>query len=98
MNKILLLSCVCTFVMAGCSSSERACEDITLASEQIQECKILQRQIVQAKGKPLLRTELERRYEQDCINGRYYRDDHKAPVCEKQEEMTNHLKEATNKK
>jgi hypothetical protein len=39
------------------------------------------KKIAQAKGKPILRTELERRYQQDCIDVRYYRDDHQTEVC-----------------
>lgn len=68
-------------LLAGCSSHDDACEDITLASEQIQQCQILQRQIVNAKGKPLIRTELERRYQQDCIDIRYYRDEKQLAIC-----------------
>ncbi|MCI2282817.1 hypothetical protein L3081_04605 [Colwellia sp. MSW7] len=70
-----------TFILMGCSSSNDACEDVTLASEQIQQCQILQRQIVNAKGQPLIRTELERRYQQDCIDVRYYRDEKQQAIC-----------------
>ena len=68
-------------MLAGCSSKDNACEDITLASEQIQQCQALHRQIVSAKGKPLIRTELERRYQQDCIDIRYYRDEKQSSIC-----------------
>jgi hypothetical protein len=67
-------------LLGGCASNE-ACEDITLASEQIQQCQALHRQIVNAKGKPLIRTELERRYQQDCIDVRYYRDEKQQAIC-----------------
>jgi len=70
-----------TLVLAACSSNNDACEDITLASEQIQQCQALQRQIVNAKGQPLIRTELERRYQQDCIDVRYYRDEKQLAIC-----------------
>ncbi|MCW9082289.1 MAG: hypothetical protein OQK09_12320 [Colwellia sp.] len=70
-----------SLVLAACSSNDNACEDITLASEQIQQCQALHRQIVNAKGKPIIRTELERRYQQDCIDIRYYRDEKKSPIC-----------------
>lgn len=70
-----------TLILMGCSSSNDACEDVTLASEQIQQCQILQRQIVNAKGQPLIRTELERRYQQDCIDVRYYRDEKQQAIC-----------------
>ena len=68
-------------LLTGCSSHDDTCEDITLASEQIQQCQILQRQIVNAKGQPLVRTELERRYQQDCIDIRYYRDEKQLAIC-----------------
>ncbi len=70
-----------TLVLAACSSNDNACEDITLASEQIQQCQALHRQIVNAKGQPLIRTELERRYQQDCIDVRYYRDEKQVAIC-----------------
>ncbi len=68
-------------MLVGCSSSNDACEDITLASEQIQQCQALHRQIINTKGKPLIRTELERRYQQDCIDIRYYRDEKQLAIC-----------------
>ena len=53
--------------LGGCASQSAPCEDVTLASEQIQECHALQRQITNAKDKPIIRTELERRFQQDCV-------------------------------
>ncbi|GAA0814800.1 hypothetical protein KO495_12530 [Colwellia sp. D2M02] len=81
MNKSLFLALPLGFLLASCSSSENTCEDITLASEQIQECQALHRKIINAKGDVLIRTELERRYQQDCIEIRYYRDEHQAAIC-----------------
>ncbi len=81
------------FLLAGCSTND-ACEDITLASEQIQQCQALHRQIVNTKGKPLIRTELERRYQQDCIDVRYYRDEKQLAICgnkHKSEEIRNNV-------
>ncbi|PCI62176.1 MAG: hypothetical protein COB35_04360 [Gammaproteobacteria bacterium] len=81
MKKIGLLVIVATLALSGCALSENACEDITLASEQAQQCQVLQRKITNAKGKPLIRTELERRYQKDCIDMRYYRDDKQPAIC-----------------
>ena len=81
MNKLLLLASAMVIALSGCSSSEDTCEDITLASEQIQQCQILHKQIINAKGRPLVRTELERRYETDCIDVRYYRDEKQTAIC-----------------
>ncbi len=89
-----------TFILMGCSSSNDVCEDVTLASEQIQQCQILQRQIVNAKGQPLIRTELERRYQQDCIDVRYYRDEKQQAICgnkHKTEEIKNKMNTEANK-
>ncbi len=68
-------------ILVGCSSTDNSCEDITLATEQIHECKSLQRQIANSKEQPLIRTELERRYQVDCIDMRYYRDDKQTAIC-----------------
>jgi len=81
MKKSIYLTLISVTIFTGCSSSDDVCEDITLASEQIQQCQVLQRQITQAKGKPLIRTELERRYQTDCIDVRYYRDDQQSAIC-----------------
>jgi hypothetical protein len=81
MNKSVFLALPLSFLLASCSNSDNVCEDITIASEQIQQCQTLHRQIVNAKGDILIRTELERRYQQDCIDIRYYRDDRQAAIC-----------------
>jgi hypothetical protein len=76
---VLVVSGVLLF--SGCSSNNNICEDATLASEQVQQCQSLHKQIINAKQRPLIRTELERRYQQDCIDIRYYRDDKQVGVC-----------------
>jgi hypothetical protein len=81
MKPIYLFSTLALMTIAGCSATENACEDITTSSEQIQECQSLQRQIANTKDRPIIRTELERRYQVDCIDIRYYRDDKQAAIC-----------------
>jgi len=81
MKKTALLAVITVLVLSGCAFTESACEDITLASEQAQQCQVLQRKIANAKGKPIIRTELERRYQKDCIDIRYYRDDKQPAIC-----------------
>ncbi len=81
MGKRLLLVVSTALFLTGCVVAENPCEDITQVSEQIQACQVLQRQINNAKDRPLLRTELERRYQQDCIDIRYYRDDKQKAIC-----------------
>lgn len=80
MNKSILLSLSVITLLASCSSVENACEDVTLASEQIQECQALHKQIINAKS-VIVRTELDRRYQQDCVEIRYYRDEKQAAIC-----------------
>jgi hypothetical protein len=81
MNKLIPVATSLVILLAGCSSSDNACEDVTLASEQVQQCQILHKKIVNAKGQPLALNELERRYEQDCIDIRYYRDEKQPVIC-----------------
>lgn len=84
MNHSLFISIFFSAFLASCSSSDPACEDITLASEQIQECQALHKRLIDArnkKGDIIRRTELERRYQQDCIDIRYYRDEKQAAIC-----------------
>ena len=80
--KYTILSAIATIaLLSGCSSQSGTCEDVTLAYEQIQACQALHKKIINTKDKPLIRTELERRYQADCIDIRYYRDDHQAAIC-----------------
>jgi hypothetical protein len=79
MNKLLLVVPVVA-ILAGCSSVDNTCEDVTLASEQIQECQALHKRIINAKS-VIVRTELDRRYQQDCIDIRFYRDDRQSAIC-----------------
>ncbi|MCJ8318969.1 MAG: hypothetical protein MJK12_05005 [Colwellia sp.] len=99
MKKLFFIALPLVITLAACSSSDDVCEDITLASEQIQDCQYLQRQITSAKGQPLVRTELERRYQQDCIDIRYYRDSQQAAICgnkHKLDEIREELKKEEN--
>ncbi len=84
---VACLTYTCTFLLFGCVSSNNICEDITQAKEQMQACQALRKQITQAKERPLIRTELERRYETDCIEVRYYRDDIQEAKCGNKEKL-----------
>ncbi|XQW85572.1 hypothetical protein ACOYR1_02230 [Thalassotalea piscium] len=87
MNYKLICSFVVPMVISSCASQQDPCENIRLANEQIKQCEILQKKIAQAKGKPILRTELERRYQESCIDIRYYRDDHQNAICGNKDKM-----------
>ncbi|WP_284245042.1 hypothetical protein [Thalassotalea insulae] len=75
------------FLFASCATRGNICEDITEAKEQMQACQLLKKQIANAKERPLIRTELERRYENDCIEIRYYRDDIQEAKCGNKENL-----------
>lgn len=87
MNIKTLCSFVIVFTVSGCANQPNTCEDIRMAKEQLNQCQILQNQISQASGKPIQRTELERRYQESCIDIRYYRDEHQNAICGNKEEM-----------
>jgi len=87
MDKMFILSALCVVALSGCASNEQACEDVTVVAEEAQQCQALQRQIEQAKGQPLVRTELERRFQQDCLDLRFYRDEQQPAVCENKEQI-----------
>jgi hypothetical protein len=78
----IVITATCSILLVGCVASKNACEDITLATEEARQCQALQRQINEAQGKPLIRTELERRYQKDCVDVRFYRDDKQPNICE----------------
>ncbi|GHE99317.1 hypothetical protein [Thalassotalea profundi] len=87
MNTKTLCSMVIVLTLSGCAIQQDPCEDIRLAKEQLKQCQILQNQINAASGKPILRTELERRYQESCVDIRYYRDEHQNAICGNKEEM-----------
>ena len=91
MKKTLLLSL--SLALVGCATQENACEDVTLAAEQVQACQSLQKQIVNAKNRPLIRTELEHRYQNDCVDIRFYRDDQQVAICGNKKEIDKARKE-----
>jgi hypothetical protein len=101
MKHIYLFLTLVLTAIAGCSTTENACEDVTTASEQIKMCQLLQRQITNAKGNPIIRTELERRFQVDCIDVRYYRDDKQKAICGNKhniDEIINGVKEESKQK
>lgn len=94
MRQFLLSISVGLFLAACSSSNNENCDDIRISAEQQNECINLKKQIDNARGQPILRTELERRYEQDCLNLRYYRDDQVVERCQNQQEVDEVRKEA----
>ena len=97
MQKIYFIALLIPIILGGCTSSDDVCEDITLAAEQIHTCQALQHRITIAKEKPIVRTELERRYQQDCIDIRYYRDSQQNAICGNKHKLTE-IRKKTDKK
>jgi len=89
MKHFVYLNVMVSLALSSCAFNDSVCEDITLASEQVQACDVLQKQIRNTKDKPLIRTELERRYQKNCIDIRYYRDDQEAAKCGVAEKKNN---------
>lgn len=79
--KSLYLSAAAVLLLSACSSSENPCEQVADVAEQVQQCQALQRQISQTKNQPLVLGELENRYQRDCVDFRYYRDEHQSEQC-----------------
>ncbi|MGB1198781.1 MAG: hypothetical protein ACPG46_07025 [Thalassotalea sp.] len=77
-------SCLILFsvVVSSCANQQDNCEKIRVVKEQLHQCSVLERQIAAASNKPIVRTELERRYQESCVNIRYYRDEHHSAICE----------------
>lgn len=78
----------CTLLaLFGCASNPNVCEDILEIKEQQAQCQLLEKQISAAKKSTLLRSELERRYQNDCVDTRFYRDDHQDAICKNKKQM-----------
>ncbi|WP_440874733.1 hypothetical protein [Thalassotalea sp. PLHSN55] len=81
MKPLLFVSLCSAITLSGCALKEDPCENVTVAAEELQQCKILKRQMEQARGNIVIRSELERRYQKDCVELRYYRDAKQDLVC-----------------
>ncbi|QOL26031.1 hypothetical protein LP316_01610 [Thalassotalea sp. LPB0316] len=84
MNRIIAL-CLTTAFLAGCSTTPERCEDPQEVEKQVQQCNLLRKQMQEAKGQPMRLQELERRFQTDCVESRYYRDNYEDKVCKKAE-------------
>ncbi|GGF56853.1 hypothetical protein [Alteromonas lipolytica] len=82
----LLVATITTSLQAltGCASQSNLCEDILEIKAQNQQCKVLQKAIQNPKN-PQMALTARQRYENECVNFRFYRDDYDT-VCKKGEE------------
>lgn len=80
----LLLGLVIGSLLSGCfalrnkADEQVQCERISEINQQVKQCEQLQKQINSLKDKPLRRAPLEERYQADCVDLRFYRDQHGA--------------------
>ena len=79
--KSVYFSVVAVLFLSACSSSQDPCDNVADIAEQVKQCQALQRQIAQTKNQPVILGELERRYQTDCVEVRYYRDEHQTDYC-----------------
>lgn len=61
-------------LLSACASKENPCEEILEVKRQQQECERL-RKIMNKKGFPQQTLTARKRFEEACVNLRYYRDD-----------------------
>ena len=74
--------------LTGCAAPNANCEEIAEINQQLAQCKILRKQISNAKSvSTVLKSELERRYQTDCVDSRYYRDKQQDAVCHNKESI-----------
>ena len=69
------LSCVVLIGSVGCASQPNPCEEILEVKRQQQECERL-RKIMNREEYPQQALTAKKRFEQACLNLRYYRDDY----------------------
>lgn len=87
---IIKILAICTiFLLNACSIVGDECEDVVAVAEQNQQCLTLQKRIHNNKQQPIALKELERRYEADCVDHRYYRDKQKSTICENNKKNNN---------
>ena len=61
--------------LSGCASQSNLCEDILEVKAQAQQCEVLQKAIRNPKN-PQMALTARQRYENECVNFRYYLDDY----------------------
>lgn len=89
-----LISACVVLLISGCSFNDDACEDVNEIARQASQCQALQREInsLRGNGNVIARSELERRYEKDCIELRFYRDEKQPAICENKAAIEEEIK------
>lgn len=87
MHRAILFSGLVTLgtgLTTGCASQSNLCEDILEVKAQAQQCEVLQKAIRNPKN-PQMALTARQRYENECVNFRYYRDDYDT-ICKNGEQ------------
>ena len=84
MKILICISACAVLLLSSCSFNEKACEDVNEIAIQALKCQVLQNDINSLRGgsNVLTRTELERRYEQNCLELRFSRDEMQPAICD----------------
>ena len=72
------------FCLGGCASQSNLCEDILEVKAQEQQCEVLQKAIRNPKN-PQMALTARQRFENECVNFRYYRDEYDT-ICKGKEQ------------
>ncbi len=78
-----------SYLLTGCASQSILCEDILEVKAQAQQCKVLQQAMRNPKN-PQMALTARQRYEAECENFRYYRDDYDT-ICKNGEQPISKL-------
>ncbi len=77
--------------LSNCASNSSPCEEIVEVNRQIKECKELKK-LMHDKNHPQQALTARKRYEEACVNLRYYRDEYDT-ICKKNEQAIGGSKE-----
>lgn len=81
--KSTMVSAFSLILLSACASKEQPCEEILEVKRQHQECEQLRKKM-NKKGFPQQTLTARKRYEAECVNLRYVRDDYDT-ICKKNE-------------
>lgn len=81
--------------LSGCASQSNLCEDIMEVKAQNRQCEVLQKAMRNPKN-PQMALTARQRFENECVNFRYYRDDYDT-ICKNGQQPIGQPAPPTNK-
>ena len=81
--KTLAVLVIVVPALSSCASKNPPCEEIVEVNRQIRECEDLKK-VMNNKSHPQQALTARKRYEEACVNLRYYRDEYDT-ICKKNE-------------